>query len=89
MSRLTCHCLNVAVNCKAVSWDSRPVDGSQLLPENSRHRLRHASLYEVELDLAGIAVVSQQSCGDTTHTRSDWECVHVYIACRPLNHIII
>ena len=56
MSRLTCHCLYVAVHCKGVSWDSRPVDGSHLLPDNCRHRLRHVSLYEVELKLAGITV---------------------------------
>ena len=39
-------------------WQSRPVQAEKLFPHESRDRLRVQTLYEVELDVAGVFAVS-------------------------------
>ena len=58
MGRLTCRCLNVAVHYKGDSWNARPLDGGKVLPSACSHRLCAATLYEIDLDLAGVTTVS-------------------------------
>ena len=59
MGRLTCRCLNVAVHYKGDSWNARPLDGGKVLPSACSHRLCAATLYEIDLDLAGVTTVSR------------------------------
>ena len=57
MAKLTCHCLNAAVHVKRSTWNERAVDGARLFPANSGHRIGNATLYEVDLDVAGVTTV--------------------------------
>ncbi len=65
MGRLTCRCLNVCVHFKGPSWDARPVAADVLFPEGlgarkgkKRERLAGETLWEIELDVAGVTAVS-------------------------------
>ena len=59
MGRLMCRCLNVAVHYKGETWSSTAVEGVHVLPTDCGHRLCNATLYEVDLDVAGISSVSE------------------------------
>lgn len=60
---LFCQCLNVSVHCKETSWKTRAVSASQLFPDGSKERLvtGRESVYEVDLDVAGVFTVSVSS----------------------------
>lgn len=60
MGRLTCFCLNVTVHYKSVCWNTRPVRGSMVLPEG--HRLCNDSIYEIDIDVAGVTTVNNVQC---------------------------
>lgn len=72
MGRLTCPCLNVSVHYKGGSWDSRPVAARRLFPEGSTDRLSGETVCEVELDVAGVTMVSQLSVCETAAAMSDY-----------------
>ena len=75
MGRLTCPCLNVSVHYKGASWDSRPVTARRLFPEGNKDRLSGETVCEVELDVAGVTMVSELSVCETAAARS------VYVVC--------
>lgn len=58
MARLTCRCLNISVFAagKSGDWQNNPITTSKLFPEG--HGQADGTLYEVNLDVAGIIVVS-------------------------------
>ncbi len=62
MGLLTCQCLNISVHYKGPSWDSRPVLANDLLPDGAKElkkdRLAGETLWEIELDVAGVTAVS-------------------------------
>lgn len=63
MGRLTCRCLNVCVHYKGPRWDTRPVAANDLFPDGVREgkkkeRLAGETLWEIELDVAGVTSVS-------------------------------
>ena len=72
MGRLTCSCLNVSVHYKGGSWDSRPVAARRLFPEGSTDRLSGETVCEVELDVAGVTMVSQLSVCETAAAMSGY-----------------
>ena len=53
----------MTVHCKETSWKTRAVSASQLFPDGSKERLvtRGESVYEVDLDVAGVFTVSVSS----------------------------
>lgn len=63
MGVLTCSCLNVSVHYKGALWSERTLCSSQLFPEGTVDPLTNQPLYEIELDVAGIVVVSCLSVG--------------------------
>ena len=50
----------MTVHCKDSSWKSRAIGASHLFPENSSERLvtGKETVYEVDLDVAGVFAVS-------------------------------
>lgn len=72
MGRLTCPCLNVSVHYKGASWDSRPVTARRLFPEGNKDRLSGETVCEVELDVAGVTMVSELSVCETAAARSGY-----------------
>jgi len=63
MSQLSCNCLNVTVNVTG-DYKSQEKLTSSLFSQNFSHPLvtKYKSLFEVQLDVAGIVVVSGSVC---------------------------
>lgn len=59
MARLACRCLNINVFVANNDWRSNPLPTSKLFSE--RCQLKEDVAYEVNLDVAGIVVVSEYS----------------------------
>ena len=60
MGRLSCRCLNVSVHYTDGAWNRRPVEASQLLPAGSADKIAQETLYELDLDVAGVTMVSER-----------------------------
>lgn len=58
MGVLTCGCLNVSVHYKGSVWKEKSLSSSHIFPEDTVDPLMNQPLYEIELDVAGIVVVS-------------------------------
>lgn len=56
MARLACQCLNVNVSVAESDWKGNPVPTAKLFSE--QYPVTGAVVYEVNLDVAGIVVVS-------------------------------
>lgn len=61
MARLACQCLNVSVFVNKSDWKSNPVPTAKLFSEQCS--VTSDVVYEVDLDVAGIVVVSMKGCG--------------------------
>ena len=63
MGRLCCNCLNIAVHHSSRAEDGRRVPAARLLPEGCKDRLVDKELAEIELDVAGVTIVSAWATG--------------------------
>lgn len=59
MARLACPCLNINIFSKTSEWQSNPVRAVKLFPEGCKS-VKEDLLYEVNLDVAGVIVVSSE-----------------------------
>ena len=58
MGRLCCNCLNVTVHHSSRAEAERRVPAARLLPEGCKDRIVDKELAEIELDVAGVTIVS-------------------------------
>lgn len=58
MGRLCCNCLNVTVHHSSSAETGRRVPATRLLPEGCKDRIVDKEVAEIELDVAGVTIVS-------------------------------
>ena len=61
MSRITCPCLNINVYAATIDWRRYPVPANRLFSQEDIVVGKDNVLYEINLDVAGIIVVSYSS----------------------------